>query len=100
MTLILQILCCAMLTLCGALEGHALAAGERYIGYVGTYTGEKSKGIYAIRLDPASGRFESLGLQAEVDSPSLVATDPHHHFLYALTERTSSKNPTGFLSSY
>jgi len=98
MTRIPQLLFFVLLTLCGVLGGQALAAGD--IAYVGTYTGEKSKGIYAIRLDPASGRFESLGLQAEVDSPSFVATDPHHHFLYALTERTSSKNPTGFLSSY
>jgi 6-phosphogluconolactonase len=100
MTRISQRLFCALLALCGIVGGPALAAGERTITYVGTYTGEKSKGIYAIRLDPASGRFEALGLQAEVDSPSFLATDPHHRFLYALTERTSSKDPTGFLSSY
>ncbi|MDB5740266.1 MAG: pgl 1 [Alphaproteobacteria bacterium] len=98
MTRFAQILLCAVLALGGAIS-PALAAG-RYIAYVGTYTGEKSKGIYALRLDPASGKFESLGLQAEVDSPSFVATDPHHRFLYALTERTSRKDATGYLSSY
>jgi 6-phosphogluconolactonase len=93
-----QIAFCAVLALSGA-GSPALAAG-RSIAYVGTYTGEKSKGIYALRLDPAGGKFESLGLQAEVDSPSFVATDPHHRFLYAITERTSRKDPTGFVSSY
>ena len=44
------------------------AAAERaasYLVYLGTYTGPKSKGIYAYRLDPKSGALESLGLGAE-----------------------------------
>lgn len=91
---ITKLIFCAALTLgCGP----AFAAGK-YIGYVGTYTGEPggSKGIYALQ-DDGNGHFKSLGLQAEVADPSFLAIDPHHRFLYAATERG---RPSGFLNSY
>lgn len=75
----------------------ALAAG---IAYVGTYTDGQAKGVYALRYDAAGGKFVSLGLKAEVASPSFVATDPSHKFLYAITERAARKDSTGSLSSY
>ncbi len=75
-------------------------AADRYIGYVGTYTDGKSKGIYALRYDAGVRKFESLGLEAEVANPSFVATDPSHRFLYAVTERAARGDSTGSLSSY
>ena len=39
--------------------------GDRRLTLVGTYTGGKSRGIYALWLDPAAGRFESIGPVAE-----------------------------------
>ena len=54
--------------------------------YVGTYTGAKSKGIYAYRMDLAKGTFEDLGLVAETPNPSFLALDPKGHFLYAANE--------------
>ena len=77
----------------------AFAAGNS-IGYVGTYTDTAAKGIYALKWDTASKKFVSLGLQAEVASPSFVAVSPSHRFLYAITERAARKDSTGSLSSY
>ena len=97
MNMIARLLFCAALTLsCGP----AFAAGK-YIAYIGTYTGgpSNSKGIYALQAD-GNGHFKLLGLQAEVPSPSFLATDPSHRFLYAVTEREARGNPTGSLSSY
>jgi len=54
--------------------------------YVGTYTGPKSKGIYLIRMDPASGALTAPELAAEVASPSFLAVHPSRKFLYAAGE--------------
>jgi 6-phosphogluconolactonase len=77
----------------------AFAAGNS-IGYVGTYTDGAAKGIYALKWDGAAKKFVSLGLQAEVASPSFVAVSPSHRFLYAITERAARRDGTGSVSSY
>jgi 6-phosphogluconolactonase len=80
------------------LAGNAFA-DDRHIAYVGTYTSGDSKGVYGLRIAP-DGKVETLGLLAEVPNPSFVATDDRHQFLYALSEKTAPKDPTGMLSSY
>jgi 6-phosphogluconolactonase len=54
--------------------------------YVGTYTGPKSKGIYLMRLDLATGNLTAPELAGEADQPSFLAIHPNHHFLYAVGE--------------
>lgn len=54
--------------------------------YVGTYTGARSKGIYAYRMDLATGFLTSLGLVAETPNPSFLDLNPQRHFLYAANE--------------
>jgi 6-phosphogluconolactonase len=54
--------------------------------YVGTYTGTKSKGIYRLDLDLASGALTPPALAAEIASPSFVAIHPNHRLLYAVNE--------------
>lgn len=66
-----------------AADSHAV---KSYLVYVGTYTGPESKGIYALRFDPASGKSPPLGLMAETTNPSFLAIDPSHHYLYAVNE--------------
>ncbi|HEV8605176.1 MAG TPA: beta-propeller fold lactonase family protein, partial [Tepidisphaeraceae bacterium] len=59
--------------------------------YVGTYTGQKSKGIYFFRLQPPkesakasqSPTFLPLGLAAEIQSPSFLTVDLNRHLLFA-----------------
>jgi len=76
----------------------AFAAGN--IAYVGTYTDTAAKGVYALKWDATSKTFVSLGLQAEVASPSFVAVSPSHKFLYAITERAARRDGTSSVSSY
>jgi 6-phosphogluconolactonase len=54
--------------------------------YVGTYTRLPSKGIYAYRFQPATGKFTSIGLVAETANPSFLAIHPNQRFLYAANE--------------
>jgi 6-phosphogluconolactonase len=71
------------------------------IVYVGTYTDHGSKGIYAYRFNPVTGKFSSLGLAAETPSPSFLAISPDHKFLYAANEVSSfNGQPTGGVSAY
>jgi 6-phosphogluconolactonase len=70
--------------LCAALP--ASGAKGAYFMYIGTYTGEKSKGIYAFRFDAGNGKSEPLGLLAETPSPSFVAIHPSRRYLYAVNE--------------
>ena len=64
--------------------------------YFGTYTGEKSKGIYASRLDLASGALTPPALVAETPNPSFLAVHPTGNFLYAANEvREFNQQPGG-----
>src|SRR5678809_632846 len=68
----------------GAALPHAqrgATPGEMLV-YIGTYTGEKSKGIYVSRLNPATGQLTPPELAAEVTSPSFLAVHPSRNFLY------------------
>jgi 6-phosphogluconolactonase len=69
--------------------------------YFGTYTGEKSKGIYVSRLDMASGALTAPVLVAETPSPSFLAVHPGGSFLYAANEdRTFNGQPGGGVSAF
>jgi 6-phosphogluconolactonase len=57
--------------------------------YVGTYTGAKSKGIYACRWDATAGRLSAPELAAETPNPSFLALHPNRRFLYAVSETDS-----------
>ena len=56
--------------------------------YVGTYT-KASKGIYAWRLNTATGQLQPLGLAAETVNPTFLAVHPSRRFLYAVSEISS-----------
>ncbi|HME00351.1 MAG TPA: lactonase family protein [Terriglobia bacterium] len=64
---------------------NKVAKGQYWV-YVGTYTGPKSKGVYAYRFDASTGQLVSRGLVAESVNPSFLAVDPSRRFLYAVNE--------------
>jgi len=74
--------------LCGEAMAYAAdtAKADKYWVFVGTYTGGKSKGIYRCEFDPATGKLSEPMLAAETPSPSFLAIDPSHRFLYAVGE--------------
>ena len=68
----------------------AASAKQAWV-YFGTYTGPQSKGIYAAKLDDASGKLEAPFLAGELAHPSFLTIHPNRKYLYAVTE---SKNST------
>ena len=82
-------------------EQKVLAAPDSWIVYFGTYTGEKSKGIYACRLDLASGKCSEPVLAAEVKNPAALAVHPSGGFLYGVNEIGNlDGKPTGGVSGF
>jgi 6-phosphogluconolactonase len=66
---------------------HSASPGR--LVYIGTYTGDASKGIYAFRFDDGTGALTPVGLVAETKSPSFLAVSPNRKFLYAVNEISS-----------
>jgi 6-phosphogluconolactonase len=67
-----------------------------YLLYVGTYTRNEARGIYAYRFEASSGRTVPIGLAAETVNPSFLAVHPNGRFIYAANE--VSKN--GFITAW
>jgi 6-phosphogluconolactonase len=67
-------------------------AGDPTLVYIGTYTGEKSKGIYLFRLQSAGDEvFQNvtlvpLGVAAELVNPSFIELDLRRRVLFAVSE--------------
>jgi 6-phosphogluconolactonase len=87
---------------CLVAQGAPSSAGKKeFWVYIGTYTGEKSKGIYVSRLDPATGRLGAPALAAETISPSFLAIHPNQGFLYAANEVDDFKSKkSGAVSAF
>ena len=75
----------ALMTLT-AFEQGTTSSGKDVLVFFGTYTGEKSKGIYSARLDEASGALSQPQLAGETANPSFLALHPTRDFLYAVNE--------------
>ncbi len=74
---------------------------NRWLVFVGTYTGGKSQGIYAFRFHAGSGEVSPLGLAAEAKNPSFLDTDPTGRFLYAVGEQGEFRGvKTGAVSAF
>jgi 6-phosphogluconolactonase len=71
-----------------------------YVVYVASQTPQATKGIYAYRFSPKTGRLTSIGRVAELVDASFLATDPHHRVLYVASEAGEAPGSNGFLSSY
>jgi len=66
-----------------------------WFAYAGTYTRQKSKGIYVYRYDPKTGKLNNGTLAAETSNPSFLAVHPSQKYLYAANE-----NGTGTVSAF
>ena len=77
-----------------------LSAQSSYFVYVASEAPDATKGIYAYRFSPKTGRLTSIGRVAEVVSASFLATDPRHRVLYVASEAGQTEGSNGFLSSY
>jgi 6-phosphogluconolactonase len=93
-----------VISFCIAAATVALAAGQDtsrdYLVYVGTYTGPKSQGIYALKFHPGTGSVDELGLAGEIQNPSFLALHPNHKYLYAVSELGNSGKDVASVSSF
>jgi len=80
--------------------GLRATAAPSVIAYVGTGTESAINGIYAFRLDEATGAMDPLGLVAHTPHPAFLAMHPSGRFLYAVNEgnpdRTNGHTVTAF----
>ena len=74
------------LTIGGLILNAAAATPDKMLVFIGTYTGGPSKGIYTYELNLGNGSLRDLGLAAEAQSPSFLASHPNKKFLYAVVE--------------
>jgi 6-phosphogluconolactonase len=72
-----------------------------FLVYVGTYTRQESKGIYAFRFQPATGKLTPIGLVGETENPSFLTLHPNQRFLYAVNEISNYEGQSaGSVSSF
>jgi 6-phosphogluconolactonase len=64
----------------------ALAQQTGRLVFVGTYTNEKSHGIFSFRFDDQTGRLTPLGLAIETPSPSFIVASADGRYLFAVNE--------------
>jgi len=79
-----------------ATAGEAAGAEGDYLVYVGSYTDapSSSKGIYAWRFEPSSGKVTSLGLVARTVNPAYICATLDGRFLYAVNWPEAPKGDT------
>jgi 6-phosphogluconolactonase len=76
----------ATLPVVAAPQEDRKASSESVLMYVGPYTRQDSKGIYAYRYEASSGDLTPIGLAGESVNPSWLLTHPNGRFLYAANE--------------
>ncbi len=76
----------AITGLFAAIIGCEQAQANSMRVYFGTYTGEKSKGIYQSTFDAKTGKLTAPQLAVETKNPSYLAVHPNRKFMYAVGE--------------
>jgi 6-phosphogluconolactonase len=89
---------CTQLASRPALAGEATGIQRVYFG---TYTSQKSKGIYFAEFNPDTGKLGVPQLAAETRNPTFLALDPKGRVLYAVNEVNDfGKNGQGSVSAF
>lgn len=76
----------ALPALCASLAAAAPASPMTHHLFIGPYTRDGSKGIYALSLDGETGRLSAPVLAAETKGPSYLTLSPDGRRLYAVSE--------------
>jgi 6-phosphogluconolactonase len=83
------------------LGGMATCRAERFLVYVGTYTGPKSEGIHVVRFDSETGKAGPPELAAKSANPTFLAVHPDGRHLYAANETGRWKDlPGGYVTGF
>jgi 6-phosphogluconolactonase len=93
--------CVSLAAALPAAFGQQRPSGGESLVYFGTYTRNKSKGIYVSRFTASDGKLSAPELAAETINPSFVALHPKGQFLYAVGEtNTFQDQKTGFVAAF
>jgi len=84
----------AVLATVALLSQLSAVAMPSHLIFLGTYTRTNSRGIYAVRLDAATGALSEPAIAAETPNPAWLALSPDKKFLYAIHE--SQAQAVGF----
>jgi 6-phosphogluconolactonase len=98
-----RLVCLLGVILLSAAANHAVGPSReaQRLVYVGTYTGETSKGIYAFHFDDSSGALTPVGLVAETPSPSFLTASADGKVVFAVNELSTYQGaPGGSVSSF
>ncbi|CDQ18967.1 lactonase family protein [Halobacillus karajensis] len=68
----------------------------KYVGYVGTYTKQDSKGVYQFTLDTDNKELRDVKLAAELENPTYVTVSDDDQNLYAVTKQGENGGVTAF----
>lgn len=69
--------------------------------FIGSYTGDASRGIHAFRFNDTSGELTPIGLAAETPSPSYLTASADGRFVFAVNEVSSfNGEATGSVTSF
>ncbi|NOR28893.1 MAG: beta-propeller fold lactonase family protein [Lutibacter sp.] len=69
--------------------------------YLGTYTDEKSEGIYYYNFNTKTGEISDQKLVATLNNPSFLSYSSNRKFLYAVSEVNNFSNTnSGFVSAF
>jgi 6-phosphogluconolactonase len=69
--------------------------------YVGTYTDEKSEGIYQLKFNMETGELGDPTVAFKTENPSFLAYGPNKNFLYAVGETNDFEGlESGYVSAY
>lgn len=72
-----------------------------HVALLGTYTGDESHGIYAVRLDSETGALSTPELVAELPHPEFLALHPNGHVVYVLTRvETADGGSSGAVAAF
>ncbi|WEG14626.1 lactonase family protein [Pullulanibacillus sp. KACC 23026] len=63
-----------------------MTSNKQFVGYIGTYTKEGSKGIYKFTLDTETKKMSQVDLVATLDNPTYVTISQDNHYLYSVVK--------------
>jgi 6-phosphogluconolactonase len=79
----------------------SVAFARDHVVLLGTYTDTTSRGIYAVRLNGATGALSAPELVAGLSNPEFLALHPDGHKVYALTRAAGADGkPSGAVASF
>jgi 6-phosphogluconolactonase len=79
----------------------SIARPAEHLIFIGTYTAAGSRGIYALRLNDATGALSTPQVAAELANPTFLALHPNGRVLYSIGEAgTVDGKPAGIVSAY